>query len=364
MSQPSPSSSPEVVTPPAMMQVPAAQFQQMSSALQHLLNQQQQQAAAAAAAARIRLPKLPPPTKFRGESGFRVDAWIRELQRQFDYYDTEFPSDKERVKFAAAFMEDLAAQWWLDAAPTLREQHREAIPWSAFVEALHARFRPLESALVARQQLEQLQQGSQSVDQYAHRFQAILTSIKDMSEADKVYRFVVNLRNALKQKVLQEGHKTLREAIQSAASHEAAYRFSRPHPAQSYQRFVPHTRSDASGSVPMDINNVESECKEEDDESFVGEGGSTPSAISIPESALSALAAKLTAHVDQRINAIVQQRRGPPPPRRSNDLVPGLTPEELERCLRNRLCLRCKQPGHMKSECPQRNAPRAPRRGN
>src|SRR5690606_7672193 len=112
----------------------------------------------------------------------------------------------------------------------------------------------------------------------------------------------------------------------------------------------------------MDINNVESECKEEDDEPFVGENSSTPSAISA--SALDALAAKLTAHVDQRINAMVQQRRGPAPPRRSNDLVPGLTPEEVDRCLRNRLCLRCKQPGHMKSECPQRNAPRAPRRGN
>src|SRR5690606_12324550 len=119
------------------------------------------------------------------------------------------------------------AQWWLDAAPALRqEQQGHAITWNVFERALYTRFRPLEHALVARQNLERLQQGSQSVDQYAHQFLAVLTSIKDMSEADKVYRFVANLRVAVKQKVLQEGHKTLREAIQSAASHEAAYKFS------------------------------------------------------------------------------------------------------------------------------------------
>jgi hypothetical protein len=361
MSQPSPATSSAAPAPQAA--VTAAQFQQMQSAVQHLLTQQQQQAAAAAAApVRTKLPKLPPPSKFRGESGFRVDAWIRELQRQFEYYDPDFASDDLRIRFAVAFMEDLAAQWWLDAAPTLRqEQHGAAITWNVFVQALHTRFRPLESALVARQQLEQLQQGSQSVDQYAHRFQAVLTAIKDMSEADKVYRFVVNLRNAVKQKVLQEGHKTLREAIQSAASHEAAYKFSRPHPAQSYPRFAPYTRSDASGSVPMDINNVESEYQEEDDESFGGAVGSTVSAF--PESAFNALAAKLTAHMDQRINAVVQQRRGAFPPRRSNDRVPGLTPEELERCMRNGLCLLCKKHGHMKRECPEHIKPHASRLG-
>ena len=344
------------------MQVPAAQFQQMSSALQHLMSQHQQQAAAAAVApARAKLPKLPPPSKFRGESGFRVDSWIRELQRHFNYYEPDFASDEPRIRYAVAFMEDLAAEWWLDVAPALQQEQQGRISWNAFVDALNKRFRPLESALVARQTLEHLLQGSQSVDQYAHRFQAVLTSIKDMSEADKVYRFVVNLRGGVKQKVLQEGHKTLREAIQSAASHEAAYRFSRPHPAQSFPRFAAHARSDASGSVPMDINNVESEYKEEEDESFVGTASSTVSAF--PESAFNALAAKLTAHMDQRINAVVQQRRGAFPPRRANDLVPGLSPEELERCMRNGLCLFCKQHGHMKRECPERNKQRTSRLG-
>ena len=350
-----------------MIQVSAEQFQQMQQALQHVMAQQAQQqqqaaanaAASAAAAARPKLPKIPPPTKFRGESGFRIDEWLRELQRQFDYYNHEFTSDQHRIKFAVAFVEGLAAQWWTDYQSTL--QQGNVLTWNQFVAALHARFRPLESALVARQTLEHLQQGSLSVDQYAHRFQAVLTSIKDMSEADKLYRFVMNLRNGLKQKVLQEGHKTLRDAIQSAASHEAAWKFSRTSHAPSQQRTTQYARGDSSGNAPMDLNNVESDRMEEGDELLAASASSTSAPPS--DSALNALLAKLTEHMDQRINAVVQQRRGGNGQRRSSDKVPGLTQEEFERCLRNGLCLHCKQHGHMKRDCPQRSQGRPPQQG-
>jgi hypothetical protein len=336
-----------------MVPVPAGEFQQMQQMLHHLMQQQNAQATAAAAAAaanaaRPKLLKIPSPSSFRGESGFRVDEWIRELERQFAYYDRELNSDADRIRFATAFMQDLASQWWAD----LVKNNQQAQPrtWDQFVAALHARFRPLESALVARQTLERLEQGKLSVDQYAHRFQAVLTSIDDMSEADKVYRFIANLRNGLKQKVLQEGHKTLREAIQAAGSHEAAWRFSRPANSQPFQRFAPHSRGDASGSSPMDINNVESKYDEEEDDSF----DSSASSKTAADSVLSALVAKLE-RMDQRINAVVQQRRGGFGQRRSNDLVPGLTAEQVAECLRKGLCLFCQKHGHMKRDCPERN---------
>ena len=106
---------------------------------------------------------------------------------------------------------------------------------------------------------------------------------------------------------------------------------------------------------------MESERKEEGDGPFAAPASSTLAPPS--DSALSALVAKLTAHVDQRINAVVQQRRGGSGQRRSSDKVPGLTQEEFDRCLRNGLCLHCKQQGHMKRNCPERNQARASQQG-
>jgi hypothetical protein len=350
--------------PPATVSM--AEFQQMQQMLQHLhtVQQAQQQAAAAAAAtaatqpAQPRMPKIPPPSKFRGESGFRVDEWLRELQHQFDYYHRDLAGDEHRVRFAVAFMQDLASQWWSDHLRGLNLAPGVLPSWTDFVSALHTRFRPLEGALVARQSLEHLLQGNMSVDLYASRFQSLLTSIDDMSEADKIYRFVANLRNGLKAKVMQERHTTLRGAIQSAGSHEAAWQFSRSAKVQPFIRFTSNSRSDASGTTPMDVNNVESEPIDEDGESSRGMASSN----SAVETALAALAAKLD-RFDQRLNAVTHQRPAGFGQRRPNDRVPGLTSEDLEHCLRKGLCLFCKQPGHMKRECPKRGQPQQQRQG-
>ena len=336
----------------------------MQRALHHLLEREKQAKVAASAAPasspRLSLPKIPAPSKFRGESGFRVDDWIRELQRQFDYYDQDFVTDSARVKYAMAFMDELAADWWAVHQPRMLKEEQDqgrplVITWARFVQELQQRFRPLQGALVARQTLDHLQQGSLSVDIYAHRFQAVLTPITDMSEADKVFRFVTNLRSGLKQRVLQEGPQTLEDAIKTAASHEAAYRFSKPLTAQTAMRYATTSRGDASGSAPMDVNNVES--------SGVAQEEASGSSAASTDSVLESLAAKLMERVDQRINAVMQSRRPGNGQRRSNDRVDGLTQQELERCLRSGLCFFCKEANHMKRDCPKRSQSAAAKAG-
>lgn len=337
-------SSPSPEPPPQLVQVSLNEWNEMQRALKHLLSKDK----------RIVLPKIPPPSKFRGETGFRCDDWKSEMERQFVYYDPDFADDDAKIKFATAFMDGHATQWWTARLPELKQElasQGRPLTWAVFVSELHDRFRPILGSAVARQVLDHLQQGSLSVDDYAARFRAVLTPVTNMDEADKVHRFVTNLRNGLKQRVLQKGPTTLDQAIKLAASEEHVYKYSKPITAEGAMRYATGNRGDASGSVPMDLNNVESSDNDE--------AHADSSAAASAGSPLDSLVSKLMERVDQRINAVMQRNN----PRRNNDRVSGLTREDVERCLRSGLCFYCKEHGHMKRDCPKRNAQPAPKSG-
>ena len=349
-STPSPDAS---SSPPTLIQVSSNEWNEMKRALTHLLDKQKQ-VASQAAVPRLALPKIPTPSQFHGETGFRCDDWIRELERQFDYYDVDFATDAARIKFATAFMDGHAIQWWTTRMPELQQEvasQGRPLTWAVFVDELRDRFRPILGSEVARTVLDHLQQGSLSVDDYAARFRAVLTPVTNMDEADKVHRFITNMRNGLKQRVLQKGPKTLDEAIKVAASEEHVYKYSKPLSAESAMRYAMGKRNDAASSVPMDINNMESRDSDE--------AQASGSIASSADSSLDSLATKLMERVDQRINAVMQRNNQ----RRSNDRVSGLTREDVERCLRTGLCFFCKEHGHMKRDCPKRNAQPAPKSG-
>ena len=117
-STPSPDAS---SSPPTLIQVSSNEWNEMKRALTHLLDKQKQ-VASQAAVPRLALPKIPTPSKFHGETGFRCDDWIRELERQFDYYDVDFATDAARIKFATAFMDGHATQWWTARMPELQQE--------------------------------------------------------------------------------------------------------------------------------------------------------------------------------------------------------------------------------------------------
>ena len=350
--------------------VSAATLQQMQAHMQYLQQQLQsqqaqlQQAAAQAAAAHTQqagsgtsgrsLPKMRQPSLFKGQVGQSVDAWVGELKQQFAYYERAFVDEADRVRFAVAHLAPgTAALLWWEA-----ELNKEQVTtFAAFVERLHARFRPVQAAMLARQQVGKLKQGvRESASSFASRFQTTLAPITDMSAADQVHHFISALQPYIAKEVLGKLPATLADAIEHAVMVETKSNLGRSVPTAFPARMQSGAYSSSahsSSSTPMDVNHVEE--REVSEENAPVES-SVPSA-SMPDAPLRLLMAKLQS-MEQRITAMApggQARNGAP--RRSGNArterVQGLPRGEIDRRRAERLCFRCGEPGHQKADCQQ-----------
>jgi hypothetical protein len=332
------------------MQAQMVYMQQQMHAMQDTITQQQQQmhaqaqqAAAATsssiAASVVRTPELPKirqPSSFTGTMGFGVDDWISELQQQFAYYGPRFPDDATKIRFAVAHLTGAAMHWW----EHLTEQPKV---WTAFVEHLHKRFRPVHAAMLARQKLNKLRQrAGQSVNQYIGVFQNTLTPIDDMGDMDQVHQFVNGLLGPIAAKVWEKHPTDLVTAIDAAVSVEAMHNFGR-----AALPFGP--RSGNTGGAPsstsnpdaMDLNNI---------------NGEEPTEEHAALALITKMANQMSA-MEMRLNALGGDRRAPsgkPGNRPPRDRIDGLDAATIKKLQAEGLCFRCKKGGHMKNECPDK----------
>lgn len=310
--------------------------------MQHAQQQQQQQQQHAQPQPPSSGPhlKISSPSSFKGEMGFIVDDWITEMRQQFVFYGAaKFRDDTDKIRFALAYLKGSAMHWWC------HEPNKEAVAtWDDFVQRLHARFRPVQAAAIARQRLDKLRQKpGHSVNAYANAFQVTLTPITDMGQADQVHHFVNGLLPHIAGKVYEKAPKDLRAAIDAAVSAEAMANFGRS---------AAHTSSQhSSSSAPMDINAVEQEIEDE------GDHAAAPATAPSTDPVVSALLAKMEA-MEHRLLALAGSAAGSKTPSKPfgnrDDMIPGLKSEDIDRLRREGKCFRCKQSGHMKKDCPRR----------
>jgi len=331
------------------MQAQLQQQDHLNQQLQHQLQQQAQQlqqAAAAVAApaaapaaaapqqhAHSRRAKIPAASNFHGTASL-LDGWVREMRQQFDYYQY---GEADSVAMAAAQLRGVALDWW-SAQLSAAEQAPLRVSFAAFEQALRARFQPVNSAQTARLALDSLRQGAkQSAADYISAFRRLLVSVPDMSEADKVHRFVQGLRPREQQQLIVHGVNTLDAAISMAA---------RVGSLGVYAAAAGYSHGSGNGNA-MDVSALGLHAMESDPP----DDGDDDAAAPVTRGELREL-----------LNAMQQQRAGnrggkrPPfgrdrragPPR-----VAGLSEQEVRRRLDERLCFTCGQADHRKSDCPQ-----------
>ncbi len=298
----------------------------------------------------VRVPAIP---SFSGAVGFGVDSWLRNLQKHFVFYgNATFPDDASRIRLAVMYLEGPAMDWW-EHEP----RKDQIVDWDEFVDRLHSRFRPMQAATVARHRLANLKQTG-AASAYANIFQKELTPITDMSAADKIFFFRQGLKPALAQKVLEKNPSSLHQAMDIAITADANFRGAAMlSGARSY-----HGRGAPSGEAAMDLSNVSIENNEEeftmptfhyDDES---ESASSLQASFMREyQEMKAAIQKLTVQqrVQQSISAVVGHhaktgKKGG----KKGSRVPNVSPEEFKHCWDNHLCLLCKKPNHIATNCP------------
>lgn len=362
--QPSPQHSPRgslsvPVDPFAEIAALRAQVQQLVAHAQQQHAQQQQQAAAAAPAAAPAASgslglKIRNPSMFKGEMGFVVDDWIHEMGQQFVFYgDSKFPSDDYKIRFALAYLTGPAIHWWNN-----EPKKEEITTWSAFVARLHARFRPVQAAMIARQRLDLLKQRpGQTVNSYANVFQSTLTPIHDMSNADQVHHFVNGLVGPIAGKVWEKylTLTDLRAAIDAAVSVEAMGNYGRGASSSSNSAFkgrAPFAPRPASEQTAMDLSNLDLGADPENESADASGAAPHPSAGPTGSDALLATMLSQMQLLQHQVSALAGGR----PSDRSRDRLPdsSFKPGEIAELMKEGRCFRCKQKGHMKSECPKK----------
>ena len=148
-----------------------------------------------------------PPAYIGEEEKLPIRRWVRAMNQYFNVTRTD---PTLRVELAANFLAG-AAQAWFD----VNRPELSVLPWENFCETIRAHFAPLDSQEAARQKLWQTRQRS-SVSEYIRDFMEVILEIPDISESEKLDRFVHNLRDSVRRHVALKRPASFAEACREA----------------------------------------------------------------------------------------------------------------------------------------------------
>jgi hypothetical protein len=352
--QPSAASSPGAFDMQALM----AHLQQQSAAIASLQAQLAAQAPGAGAsvsaamlppAARVERPRLPSPPMFEGKAS-ALDDWERTMNKQFAWYHT--PDSIDRVHFAEAYLCGAADDWWQHLPPATKAG--ASISFTAFVGALRQRFQPVTTAEVSRAKLLALSQGKAGVQEYVGAFRRLLTSLSDMSEADRLFHFLRGVKPSIAAQLRMQGVKTVDAAIEMATRIGAQGEFAA----------ITSASAMAHGSsAPMELDEMGIEGREQD---TAGDAGAAVAATATGDTPITQtqFAQLLAVMQDMR------RARGPSQSRLSSSALPsgyrreeggrtqygGLSREVMDAHFAAGTCFECGKAGHQARRCPKRLA--------
>ena len=143
-------------------------------------------ASAAAAAAPLsrfarKEPRAQDLREYDGAAGAKLDAWLDELGAAIDLFQL---NGREAVDFGVSRLRGAARQWWNTLGAASKAGIGDA---TALTKALRARFQPITTERVAREQLRALRQGSRGVNDYIADFQRLHALLPDCNRATLCY---------------------------------------------------------------------------------------------------------------------------------------------------------------------------------
>ena len=269
---------------------------QVQSLLQAQQAHQAEEKEAALLSAPTIRPKILPPAAFDGQTP-HLDDWIFQWTQYFNV--VAVPDETSRVAMVGLQLSGDAVHWY--------QHHYERRPPTStaelFADMIQA-FVPVDRSVFARSELASLVQ-KRSVDSYIERFRALCLQIPDLSEAERLDRFLRGLKSEVFKEVFLRDPKRLEDAMSIASRLDALGRLTNRR-AQHSRRPDPHhpPRVDR-----MDLDNVQ---------------------VTAPIRAL------------------------PAPDAGSQVRRTRLTNEERQHLRRTGACFYCRRQGHMRAQCPVR----------
>ena len=197
--------------------------------------------------------KPPKPNAYGGRRGEDIDGWLFQLEQYLDI--CRIADDGTRVQLAAAFFKDHAAIWWRNHISSARALGNDRITkWDELKKALVAQFKPVNASKLARDRLANLRQ-TQSVQTYVYAFRSIILEIPNITDDEKLDRFIRGLKPNVREKVEIENPSTMDEAASLAERIDTiTYRQRTP----AYHPIIrtPPTTND-NGAIPMELDFIQ-----------------------------------------------------------------------------------------------------------
>jgi hypothetical protein len=182
------------------------------------------------------------PVPFAGKKGESVEAWVFQIEQYFRL--CQLKDETTRAAYAVSYLKDNAALWWRSVSNGAGDATKE---WRALKTELIAQFKPTNANKLARDRLANLKQTT-SVQAYSFAFRAIVLEINDISNSEKLDRFIRGLKDKVRQEVELRDPTTLEEATRIAERYDTIAFNYRP-------RFERNERN--NGVIPMEIDSIQ-----------------------------------------------------------------------------------------------------------
>ena len=207
-------------------------------------------------------------------------------------------SGSDAFKIALSYLTGSAHEWWIVHEKTPEGQAVKS--WIELKNSLVQRFETLNKEKIARDKLARWKQ-IKDVSSFNEDFNKILLDIPDIGPKDQIDRYSRGLKSYIWKALCTKEYETLTDLMRDAERIEAAYKRSGPRQIGPGSSSRSNGLSNGNGPVPMEIGNIEMRSRDSN----------------------------------------------------SRPVLNKLTKEERDRCMKEGLCLRCRQKGHMARNCPK-----------
>lgn len=229
--------------------VTRAELQHLQEQLDRALHQNRQQAMHNS----FKPPSL---STLTGKKGDDIDSWLFSAEEYFDFLHIQ--DDERRVTIAGMSLQKAAKTWYHSVRGPSVPPERRLTTWHAFKAGLKSQFGPTDPVKFYRDKLADARQ-SGPVRDYNTDYRQICTGIPDLSEAEKLDRYVRGLKKAIRSRVEIERPQTFEEAAALAERLDSVMDTgswsNRPFNRRDHGNHTSNRPSD--GPTPMDLNAVE-----------------------------------------------------------------------------------------------------------
>ncbi|XP_060196336.1 uncharacterized protein LOC132625764 [Lycium barbarum] len=158
--------------------------------------------------------KIPEPKAYHGARNAKeVENFIFDVEQYFEAVgELEEP---KKVATATMYLQGDAKLWWRVKFEAIRAGEENLTTWEELKAAIRLQFFPENVEYNARRKLRELRQ-TKSVRDYVREYSALMLSIRDMSEKDKLFTFMEGLKPYARAELQRQRVDTVTRAMQAA----------------------------------------------------------------------------------------------------------------------------------------------------